>query len=413
MVGVGELIGVVSGRADEVAVDADGLFLGVEIHEGDPKLAVCGAGGGAASGFDVEVGNGIAVGIDEAAGGWMGIVDMPVAAQRRWRAKRDLLVMPADGHEDGPDNQEGDGEDDFGDEDGNAPGATIGPWNPFGRGRGGLVAPEKATECEGVGKSEEHAAEEQVRGEQLDGDVEEEVVEDDVGHHDGGENGSGERRAAIKHEHAAEDLGGAADDLVDGVEPDEVPEQSHGRQVADRLVEDADRGWRHLEREDLSQSVTDHEHAAGEAEKEAQPGVEGVVLGARVFPEKRDEGPKDAAGESEGDEEAVLNPVHRGVAGFGGVPVCGDAGEMEEMLAGEFREAVNGPVELAFNPAARNGEGAEESSVAEKEDEAKEIAEGEAKAQAGGGVPWSGRSRNGRVGDRSGGYRCIDRFVAD
>ena len=57
MVGVGELPGVVGGGADEVAADADGVFLGVEIDAGEPELAVGGAGVGAAGGGEVEVGD--------------------------------------------------------------------------------------------------------------------------------------------------------------------------------------------------------------------------------------------------------------------------------------------------------------------------------------------------------------------
>ncbi len=48
------------------------------------------------------------------------------------------------------------------------------------------------------------------------------------------------------------------------------------------------------------------------------------------------DGPKDAAGHGEGDHEAVVNPVHGGVAGFAGVPMGGDAGEMEQVLADEL-----------------------------------------------------------------------------
>ena len=75
------------------------------------------------------------------------------------------------------------------------------------------------------------------------------------------------------------------------------------------------------------------------------------------------------------------------------MPVCGDAGEMEEMLAGELGEVVEGPVELALNPAADDGEDAEEGSVAGEEDEAKEVEEGDAEAEAGGGAPWERAKR--------------------
>jgi hypothetical protein len=84
------------------------------------------------------------------------------------------------------------------------------------------------------------------------------------------------------------------------------------------------------------------------------------------------------------------------------MPVCGDAGEMEEMLAGELGEVIEGPVELALNPAADNWEDAEEGSVTREEDEAKEVEEGDAEAEAGGGAPWSGRSGGSGAGDRRG-----------
>jgi hypothetical protein len=45
----------------------------------------------------------------------VGGVEMPGADQGRWRAKGDLKLVPADGHEDGSDNKERDGEDDLGD----------------------------------------------------------------------------------------------------------------------------------------------------------------------------------------------------------------------------------------------------------------------------------------------------------
>src|SRR6202167_616133 len=207
VVGVGELPGVVSGGADEVAADADGVLLGVEIDDGEPELSVCGARVGAAGRGDVEVGDGKAFWVDEGAGGWVGGVEMPGADQRGWRAERDLLVVPADGHEDRLDDEEGGGEDNLGDEDGDAPGAAAGGGNPGGGGRGGSVAPEEAAEGEGVGQGEEDAAEEQVDGEELDGDVVAEVEEDHVGAHEGGEEGAGERGAAIEKEDAAEYLG--------------------------------------------------------------------------------------------------------------------------------------------------------------------------------------------------------------
>ena len=283
-------------------------------------------------------------------------VEMPGADKRGWRAEGDLKVVPADGHEDGLDDEEGGGEDDLGNEDGDAPGAAAGGGNPDSCGRGRFVAPEEPAEGEGVRQGEKDAAEEQVGGEELDGDVVAEVVEDDVGHDEGGEESSGERGAPIEEEEATEELRRAADDLVDGTEADEVPEEGHGREIADRLVEDGNGGGRHLEREDLGQAIGNHKHAASEAEEETKPRVEGAVLGARVVAEGGDEGPKDAADQGEGEEEAVLDPVHRGVAGFSGVPVGGDAGEMKEMLASELGEMVEGPVELVFDPGADDRE---------------------------------------------------------
>jgi len=79
------------------------------------------------------------------------------------------------------DDEEGGGEDNLGDEDGDAPGASAGRGNPGGGRRGGFVAPEESVEGEGVGQGEEDAAEEQVDGEELDGDVVAEVVENHVG----------------------------------------------------------------------------------------------------------------------------------------------------------------------------------------------------------------------------------------
>ena len=117
-----------------------------------------------------------------------------------------------------------------------------------------------------------------------------------------------------------------------------------------------------------------------------------MVLGARVVTEARYQGPKDTARQGEGDEEPVLNPVHRGIAGFAGVPVCGDAGQMEQMLAGELGEVVEGPIERALNPAADYREGAEESSVPEEEDKAKEVEEGDAKAETDSRTPGGRRS---------------------
>jgi signal transduction histidine kinase len=92
---------------------------------------------------------------------------------------------------------------------------------------------------------------------------------------------------------------------------------------------------------------------SGVAEEEAKPGVEGAVLGATVVAEEGDQGPNDAADKSEDKEEAALDPVHRGVAGFAGVPVCCDSGEMEQMLAGELGEVVNARVKIERRDRAR------------------------------------------------------------
>ena len=131
--------------------------------------------------------------------------------------------------------------------------------------------------------------------------------------------------------------------------------------------------------------------------------MEGAVLGATVVPEVGDSGPKDAAGQGEGEQEAVLDPVHRGVAGFAWVPVGGDAVEMEEMLPGELGELVEGPVELVLDPAADDRESLKEGSVAVEKDEAEKVEEGDAEAETGGGAPGSGRSAGGDGGLGGGG----------
>lgn len=123
--GIGELPSVFGWGANEIAIDEDGVLLGVEMNVGEPEFAVGGAGIGAAGGGDVEVSDWAANGVDEGAGGWMAGVEMPGADQRRWRAKCDLNSVPAEGHEDGLDNKEGDGEDNFCDQDGDAPGAPA------------------------------------------------------------------------------------------------------------------------------------------------------------------------------------------------------------------------------------------------------------------------------------------------
>jgi hypothetical protein len=130
--------------------------------------------------------------------------------------------------------------------------------------------------------------------------------------------------------------------------------------------------------------------------------MEGAILGATVVTEVGDESPKDAAGQGDGEEEAVLDPVHRGVAGVAGVPVGGDAGEMEEMLPDELGEMVEGPVELVLDPADDDREDTNEGSVGAEEDEAEEVEEGDAEAEAGGGAPGSRAEWRRRRGTRRG-----------
>ena len=108
-----------------------------------------------------------------------------------------------------------------------------------------------------------------------------------------------------------------------------------------------------------------------------------------------EEGPNDTAGQGEDEQEAVVDPVHRGVAGFAGVPVGGDAGEMEEMLAGELGEVIEGPVELFLDPAADDRKDSQEGSVGANDDEAEEVEEGNAKSEADCWATGSGRSRGG------------------
>jgi hypothetical protein len=80
---------------------------------GELPLLPCPHAGG---GGDVEVGDGKALGVDEGAGGGVGRVEVPGAEQRGWRVDRDLEVVPTDGHLNGPEDEEGGGEDDLGDE---------------------------------------------------------------------------------------------------------------------------------------------------------------------------------------------------------------------------------------------------------------------------------------------------------
>src|SRR5579863_8285822 len=73
----------------------------------------------------------------------------------------------------------------------------------------------------------------------------------------------------------------------------------------------------------------------------------------------------------------------------------GDAGEMEEVLAYELAEMIEGPVELVLDPAADDREDIQKGSVGADEDEAEEVEEGDAKSQADSWAPGSGRSRGG------------------
>ena len=90
-----------------------------------------------------------------------------------------------------------------------------------------------------------------------------------------------------------------------------------------------------------------------------------------------------------------MNPVHRGVAGLAGVPVGSDAREMEEVLADELGEMIEGPVELVLGPAADDWEVTQKGSVGAEEDEAEEVEEGDAESKADCRVPGSGRSGGG------------------
>ena len=85
------------------------------------------------------------------------------------------------------------------------------------------------------------------------------------------------------------------------------------------------------------------------------------------------------------------------------MPVGGDAGEMEEVLADELGEMIEGPVELVLDPAADDREDIERGFRCAEEDEAEEVEEGDAEAEAGGGAPGSGRSGGGDGGLSGGG----------
>jgi hypothetical protein len=68
---------------------------------------------------------------------------------------------------------------------------------------------------------------------------------------------------------------------------------------------------------------------------------------------------------------------------------------MEEMLADELGEMVEGPIELVFDPAADHRECTKEGSVAIEKAEAEEVEESDAETEAGGWAPWRGRSGGG------------------
>ena len=152
---------------------------------------------------------------------------------------------------------------------------------------------------------------------------------------------------------------------------------------------------RHLKREDFGQAIADHEHGAGKPKEEANPGVEGAVLRARVLAEVGEDGPKDAASHGEDEYQAVVNPVHGCVAGFAGVPVGRDSGEMEEVLADELAEMIEGPVELVLDPATDDWEDIQKGSVRADNDEAGEVEERDAEGKADCRTPGRGRSRGG------------------
>lgn len=100
-----------------------------------------------------------------------------------------------------------------------------------------------------------------------------------------------------------------------------------------------------------------------------------------------EDGPKDAASHGEGERETVVNPVHCGIAGFTGVPMGCDAGEMKEVLSGELGEMIEGPVQLVLNPAADDWEGIQEGSIRADQNEAKEVEKSDAEAKASNGAP--------------------------
>lgn len=116
-----------------------------------------------------------------------------------------------------------------------------------------------------------------------------------------------------------------------------------------------------------------------------------------------DDSPKYSASQGEGEYEAVVDPIHRCVAGIAGMPVGGDAGDMEEVLADKLGEMIEGPVELVLDPSADDWEDIQKRSVIAQDDEAKEVEEGDAESEADSWAPRSGRSRgNDRRGRFSG-----------
>ena len=146
VVRIGKLPAVICGRADEIAANPDRVFFGIRIHDRDPEFSVGGAGVGAVRWCNVYVCNWAAFRIDEGSGGWVRGVEMPCADQRRRGAGHGLLMSPTDGDEDRLNDQKSNGENNFGNEYSDAPGAAGEERNPWGSGCGGLVAPEKAVE---------------------------------------------------------------------------------------------------------------------------------------------------------------------------------------------------------------------------------------------------------------------------
>ena len=235
-------------------------------------------------------------------------------------------------------------------------------------------------ECEGH--------QQEVSGVELDGDVEAEVVEDDVGGEEGGEELAEQTGAAKEDEEAGGNFGGAADDFVDRVEADEGPEHGHGRGVAEGLVEDGERGRRHLQWENLGEAIANHRDAEGEANREAEPEEESRVGEGVVAPGKLGQrGPDDGGEDGEGEHDTDGDPVEDRVAGAGVVEFCADAGEVEQVLAEPLGGVEERPGRPAFEVLADvEGDDLPEGSVAGAEGVEHEVAEGETEGEAGGGV---------------------------